>query len=110
MFLDDEISSLVSLMGLLEPSEYFVTVDNSALWQKHICWAKSTGKDLRQYITQRYASSVVFLSCLLAAQVREGEGGPSIHRLPLLLGTEPLVNSQYYSPHPLYTCIFLYTD
>jgi hypothetical protein len=67
---DDEISSLVSLLGLLEPSEYFITVDNSALWQKHISWAKSKGEDLRSHITQRYASSMVFLSCLLAAQVR----------------------------------------
>jgi hypothetical protein len=66
----NEINSLFSLMGLLESSEYFVTVDHSSLWQKHICWAKAAGEDLRQHITQRYASSMVFLSCLLTAQVR----------------------------------------
>ncbi len=68
---NDEVSSLFSLLGLLEPSEYFITVDHSALWHKHISWAKSGGADLRSYITQRYASSMVFLSCLLAAQVRK---------------------------------------
>lgn len=67
--IDDEISSLFSLLGLLEPSEFFVTVDHSSLWQKHISWAKSGGEDLRQHITQRFTSSMVFLSCLLGAQV-----------------------------------------
>ena len=63
------LNSLLSLLGLLNPSEYFITVDHSVLWQRHIAWSKPRGEDLRQYVTQRYASNMVFLSCLLACMI-----------------------------------------
>ena len=61
--------TLVSLLQLLHPSEFFVTVDHSVLWQRHIAWSKPKGEELRQYVTQRYASNMVFLSCMLAAEI-----------------------------------------
>ena len=69
MFDLEERNSLLSLLGLLNISEYFVTVDHSLLWQRHIAWSKPKGEDLRQYVTQRYASNMVFLSCMLAAEI-----------------------------------------
>jgi hypothetical protein len=65
----EERSSLLSLLELLSLSEYFVTVDHSVLWQRHIAWSKPNGEDLRKYVTQQYASNMVFLSCMLAAQI-----------------------------------------
>ena len=69
MFDLEGTQTLLSLLGLLSPSEFFVTVDHSVLWQRHISWSKPKGEALRQYITQRYASNMVFLSCLLAAEI-----------------------------------------
>ena len=61
--------TLLSLLQLLHPLEFFVTVDHSVLWQRHIAWSKPKGEELRQYVTQRYASNMVFLSCMLAAEI-----------------------------------------
>ena len=65
----EESSTLLSLLGLLHPSEFFVTVDHSVLWQRHIAWSKPKGEDLKAYVTQRFATNMVFLSCLLAAEI-----------------------------------------
>jgi hypothetical protein len=62
-------TTLFSLLGLLHPAEYFVTIDHSVLWQRHIAWSKPKGEELRHYVTQRYASNMIFLSCLLAAEI-----------------------------------------
>jgi hypothetical protein len=58
-----------SLLGLLSPSEYFVTIDHSVLWYRHVAWAKPKGEDLRTYVTQRFSSNMVVLSLMLAAQI-----------------------------------------
>ena len=57
----------MSLLGLLRfPTEFLVTVDHSQLWRKHVAWSKPDGKELRNYTAQRFSSSMVFLSLMLA--------------------------------------------
>jgi hypothetical protein len=58
-----------SLLVLLKPREYFVTVDNFSIWRRHLAWAMENGTDLRAYMTQRYGSSMVFMSLLLSAEL-----------------------------------------
>ena len=64
-----DFNAWFSLLGLLSPSEYFVTVDNSVLWQRHVAWAKPKGDVLRTYVTQRFSSNMVFLSLMLASEI-----------------------------------------
>mmetsp|Transcript_13273 Transcript_13273/g.19518 ORF Transcript_13273/g.19518 Transcript_13273/m.19518 type:complete len:514 (-) Transcript_13273:113-1654(-) len=59
----------MSTLGLLHPLEYFVTVNQSALWQKHVAWAKPQGQELRNYITARYSTNMVLLSLMLGAEI-----------------------------------------
>lgn len=66
---DYTIQTWTSLLGLLKPREYFVTVDNFSIWRRHLAWAMENGGDLRRYMTQRYASNMVFMSLLLGAEL-----------------------------------------
>jgi hypothetical protein len=59
----------LSLLGLLHPSEFLVTVDHSQIWRKHVAWSKPEGQDLRNYTTQRFSSNMVFMSLILAAEI-----------------------------------------
>jgi hypothetical protein len=59
----------MSLLGLLKPREYLITVNNFSIWRRHLAWANENGKDLRDYMTHRYASSMVFMSLLLSAEL-----------------------------------------
>lgn len=59
----------MSLLGLLHPSEFFVTVDHSTTWRKHLAWSKPKGKDLRNYTTQRFSSNMVFMSLILGTEI-----------------------------------------
>jgi uncharacterized membrane protein len=56
----------ISLLCVIKIREYFVTVNNFSIWRRHNAWAFEDGKDLRSYITQRYASNMVFMSLLLS--------------------------------------------
>jgi hypothetical protein len=67
--MDVACSGCMPSLGLLHPLEFFVSVNHSALWQKHVSWAMRDGKDLRQYITSRYATNMVLLSLLLGAEI-----------------------------------------
>jgi hypothetical protein len=58
-----------SVLGLLKPREYVVTVDHFSIWRRHMAWAISDGKELRDHICQRYASSMVFMSLLLSTEL-----------------------------------------
>ena len=64
-----DFKSWASLLGLLSPAEYFVTVDHSVLWQRHVSWAKPKGEDLRQYVTQRFSSNMVVCSLMMGAKL-----------------------------------------
>jgi hypothetical protein len=59
----------MSLLVLLKAREFFVTVDNFSLWRRHLAWAMESGKDMRGYMTQRYASNMVFMSLLLSTEL-----------------------------------------
>jgi hypothetical protein len=59
----------MSLLGLINPLEFFVTVDKTTLWRSHVAWAKPNGKEIRDYTTQQFASNIVFLSLLLGSEM-----------------------------------------
>ena len=58
-----------SLLGLLKPREYFVTVDHFSIFRRHLAWAIEDGNELREYMTKRYSSSMVFMSLLLSTEL-----------------------------------------
>ena len=59
----------ISVLSLVKLREYVITVDHFPIWRRHLAWAIDDGKDLRDYITQRYASSMVFMSLLLSTEL-----------------------------------------
>jgi hypothetical protein len=61
----------LSLLVLLKFREFFITVDHFSIWRRHLAWANDDGKDLRTYMTQRYASNMVFMSLLLSTELGE---------------------------------------
>jgi hypothetical protein len=66
---DFSTKTWTSLLELLKLREYIVTVDHFSIWRRHLAWAMENGKDLREYMTQRYASSMVFMSLLLSIEL-----------------------------------------
>eukprot|EP00567_Pseudictyota_dubia_P009426 CAMPEP_0197441368 /NCGR_PEP_ID=MMETSP1175-20131217/7647_1 /TAXON_ID=1003142 /ORGANISM="Triceratium dubium, Strain CCMP147" /LENGTH=798 /DNA_ID=CAMNT_0042971623 /DNA_START=308 /DNA_END=2701 /DNA_ORIENTATION=- len=58
-----------SLLGLLKPREYFVTVDHFSIWRRHLSWAKEDGSQLRTLMTQKFSTNMVFMSLLLGAEM-----------------------------------------
>ena len=56
-------------LGLLDPLEYFVTVNHSSLWQRHVAWAKPKGEELRYLYSSQYSSNMILLSLLLGIQI-----------------------------------------
>lgn len=66
---DFNMQTWVSVIGLLKLREFVITVDHFSIWRRHLAWAVENGKDLREYMTQRYASSMVFMSLLLATEL-----------------------------------------
>jgi hypothetical protein len=59
----------ISVLNLVKLREYVITVDHFPIWRRHLAWAIDNGKDLRDYITQRYAASMVFMSLLLSTEL-----------------------------------------
>ena len=66
---DYSSETYTSLVGLVKLREFFITVDHFSIWKRHLAWAMENGKDLREYMTQRYASSMVFMSLLLSTEL-----------------------------------------
>lgn len=62
------MNTFYPLLGLLNAQDFFVTVEHSSLWRRHLAWAMG-GEELRNYLTQRYSSSMVFMSLLLSAEL-----------------------------------------
>lgn len=59
----------ISLLTLLKPREYFLTVDNTPIWRKHLSWAKKDGNQLRQLLVSKFGTNMVFMSLLLGAEM-----------------------------------------
>lgn len=66
---DYSSETYISLISLVKLREFLITVDHFSIWKRHLAWAKEDGKDLREYMTQRYASSMVFMSLLLSTEL-----------------------------------------
>ena len=58
-----------SLLGLVKAREYLVAVDNFSVWRRHLAWGMDSGEDLREHMTKRYSSSMVFMSLLLSTEL-----------------------------------------
>lgn len=59
----------LSVIGMLKLREFLITVDHFSIWKRHLAWAIADGKELRDYMTQRYSSSMVFMSLLLSTEL-----------------------------------------
>lgn len=59
----------ISLLTLLKPREYFLSVDNTPIWRRHLSWAKTDGKELRQLLVSKFGTNMVFMSLLLGAEM-----------------------------------------
>jgi hypothetical protein len=66
---DYSTETWTSVLGLLKVRELLITVDHFSIWRRHIAWTYDNGKDLREYMTQRYASNMLFSSLLLSAEL-----------------------------------------
>ncbi|GAX23672.1 hypothetical protein FisN_12Hh246 [Fistulifera solaris] len=66
---DATVNTWFSAIGLLKLREFLITVDHFSIWKRHLAWALADGKELRDYMTQRYSSSMVFLSLLLSTEL-----------------------------------------
>lgn len=51
------------------PLEHAVSVNHFFIWRQHLVWSKRNGEELRNILTQRYASSTVILSLLLSTEL-----------------------------------------
>ncbi|CAJ1954473.1 unnamed protein product [Cylindrotheca closterium] len=51
-------------------TEHFVSAELSSFWRRHLIWSKPAGKLLREALTQRFASTTVFLSLILGTEIR----------------------------------------
>lgn len=49
--------------------EHAISVDHMFIWRQHLMWSKRNGDELRNILTQRFASSTVFLSLLLSTEL-----------------------------------------
>lgn len=66
---DFSTQTWTSLLGLLKFREYLVTVDHFSIWRRHLAWGMGSGEDLRDHISKRYSTSMVFMSLLLGTEL-----------------------------------------
>mmetsp|Transcript_34239 Transcript_34239/g.49725 ORF Transcript_34239/g.49725 Transcript_34239/m.49725 type:complete len:352 (-) Transcript_34239:558-1613(-) len=66
----ERIKEICSLLSILDfPKEMFMSIDNFPIWREHIVYCVSDGKRVREIMTQRFSSNMVFLSLLLSVEV-----------------------------------------
>lgn len=51
------------------PLEHTFTVDQQAVWRRHLIWSKRDSKELRTLLTMRFSSNAVFLSLLMSSEI-----------------------------------------
>ena len=49
--------------------EFFISVDHHSIWRRHIAWSLRDGDHLRNAVTGRFASNMVFMSLLLGTEI-----------------------------------------
>jgi hypothetical protein len=49
--------------------EHCVSVDLFGIWRRHLVWAKRDGDELRNTVIARFASTTIFLSLLVSAEI-----------------------------------------
>ena len=50
-------------------SEYLMSVDHHQIWRRHLAWSLRDGDHLRNAVTSRFASNMVFMSLLLGTEI-----------------------------------------
>ena len=71
----ESAKSYFKLFSLNNPRDYFVTVDHFPLWRRHLVWArtmggdKKEGKELRDHMTQRFSTNMVFMGLLMSTEL-----------------------------------------
>lgn len=60
---------LMNNFRLMSVWDFVVSVDLTALWRRHLVWAKEDGDELLEIVTSRFASSNVFLSLMFSSEV-----------------------------------------
>lgn len=59
-----------SLIGVVRPSEYFITTVNRNEWGAHMSWANiHDGEKLREVVTGRFGSTLVVSKCTLVHSI-----------------------------------------
>jgi hypothetical protein len=49
--------------------QYILALDQFSQWRKHQVWAHRDGEELKNIISQRFASNTIFLSLLISTEV-----------------------------------------
>lgn len=58
-----------TFLSLPQLSEYFISVDHHQIWRRHLAWSHREGDALKNAVTSRFASNMVFMSLLLGAEI-----------------------------------------
>ena len=95
-----------TFLSLPSVSEYLISVDHHQIWRRHLAWSHRDGDKLRQAVTGRFASNMVFMSLLLGAEISV-LFSPS---RPAQLIREALNESQYANYTYFWGGIFLCTS
>mmetsp|Transcript_3512 Transcript_3512/g.8178 ORF Transcript_3512/g.8178 Transcript_3512/m.8178 type:complete len:390 (-) Transcript_3512:318-1487(-) len=57
------------LYSLPKLQEFFISVDHRSIWRRHLAWSLRDGDHLRNAVTGRFASNMVFMSLLLGTEI-----------------------------------------
>jgi len=63
------LKSTYSLLALNKFRERFISIDHFPLWRRHLVWAKKSGEKLRDHMTQRFATNMVFMGLFLTTEL-----------------------------------------
>ncbi|KAL3805917.1 hypothetical protein HJC23_007878 [Cyclotella cryptica] len=58
-----------AFLSLPSPPEYIISVDHHQIWRRHLAWSHREGDTLKNAVTSRFASNMVFMSLLLGAEI-----------------------------------------
>ena len=64
-----DIGRYRTFLSLPKASEFLISVDHHQIWRRHLAWCDRDGDKLRQAVTSRFASNMVFMSLLLSTEI-----------------------------------------